>query len=498
MVADATGQGFQTYRTIEIAGRKYSMELLGGDAVGSTSFVYLARSMSADGSADGPPLILKRFLPAEEERFRIERDVLKAVAPRDCGELGRHFPRLICEAKTIFDDQPSSLLLMEYAGAAPVTDSLPLDEQEGLLLIRHYLECLRELAEAGYTCWDRKIKDFFWTQPSVDEPAGALRVIDWNMAQPYNLTNAHNDLVTAGRLSYEVLTNRALLNRKGSSAYQFHTEWERISFGTQQLVLQLLAGARDLLRQDVDEADKKGAVDQRIVSWQQECAALHELWRSELAEDLMKPAAQLLQEGRPLEALKRTSIIALKNTKGSAGWKEDLGASSADWQAIHAEARTQAELALDPLRPLRRQLAEERESLDDVCASLQRLLREGQLSPEKELSTARWLAAATGLTQAGEDGDAWRLVLARALEAHEKALNQGRYVEAGTNWKRLDRSSLPPALQPTVAAFEAEVRIQELAERVDDLRHQRSYANALGQLDLAIEELRSLGGHHAG
>lgn len=493
-MSESEGQVFRPNRTFEINGARYGARLLAGDAVGSTSFVYLAYRLLPDGGTDGKRLILKRFLTPTQKLFEIERDVLEQVAALDKGELGQHFPRVIATHQAVFEGQSSFLLLMEHAGDQPVADRLPLKEAEALALIRHYLACLRTLFATGFTCWDRKTKDFYWTSPAVAPPDGELRVIDWNMAEPYHLMNAHNDLVKAGQLAYELLTGHPLLRRKGSTTYQFDPEWRRVSFGTQQIIRALLTGVPDLVRSDVSGQDTKQSLQTRVKGWERRCKEIEGLLKAPLSKTLMEEAATLLEQRRFTAALERTSLAALRISSAADGWEGKVDWNTADWKRIHETAVSEAMRALDAVGPLRQGLEDGQTPVTKVAQDLEQLLRDNtQLSPEQELSAARWLLLARSFAEAGDDVGELRLGAVRALEDHEKDLAQGLCSDAQTRWDAL--LSLPnkhPSLLRSFRIIRAEAQIRDLEGRAADARQRGEHAQALAFLQAIDDGVRAL------
>lgn len=491
---------FEPSRIFEINGARYGARLLGGDAVGSTSFVYLAyRLLPNSTRPEGERLILKRFLASAQKLFEIERDVLEQVTALDKGELGQHFPRVIATHQAVFEGQSSFLLLMEHAGDQPVTDRLPLKEAEALALIRHYLTCLRTLFTAGFTCWDRKTKDFYWKPPTVALPNGELRVIDWNMAEPYQLMNAHNDLVKAGQLAYELLTGHLLLRRKGSTTYQFDPEWRRISFGAQQIVRAMLAGVSDLVRSEANEQDKKQSLQERVTKWEHECKKVEDLLRTLLSRTLMDDAASFLEKHQPFEALSRTSIVALKMSSAADGWEGKVGWNTADWKRIHDTAFSEAMRALDVVGPLRQGLEDSQTPITKVIQDIEQLLRDNtQLSPEQELSAARWLLLASGLAEVGDRASELRLPAVRVLEGHERDLAQGLCSNAQQRWDALlDGRDVNSQLLKSFRIIQMEAKIRDLEGRAADARQKGEYEQALGFLHTIDDEVRKLRGAHS-
>src|SRR5689334_4426142 len=111
-----------------INNQSYRARLLGGDAVGSTSLIYLAKRWnSQSGQTEGLPLILKRFQTEEKLVYERECDVLRKMQAYADQHGEQYIPRLIAFSEQHLGGMPSFLILMEYAGNQPVDSRVPLD-----------------------------------------------------------------------------------------------------------------------------------------------------------------------------------------------------------------------------------------------------------------------------------------------------------------------------------------------------------------------------------
>jgi len=460
---------FKPERSLTIDERRYGVRLLGGDAVGSTSFIYLAYQLDPpDDRPAGPPLILKRFLQHGEQGsrfFRVEEAVLEGAQGIETSPQKCHLPRKIATAeKQFFGGEPSDLLLMEFAPGTPADSFKPMQEREALLLIAQYLEALITVARAGYTCWDRKLQDLFWTPPeSRYASTERLMVIDWNMAEDWTPERMRNDLNRTGLMLYELLTGAQALRRAGSLSYDLQPRltggsgtveqrirpWGRLSFGAQRLIESLLAAPRDAPAALGEE--KPGR--EYMIRWTQQlterCRALAALWLEDV-KPLMDRAARLVEQAKlepstdrtaPLveqakqkqwaEVLEQSSIAVLiedsSRNPAAEGQQPDgwlgLGLQLERYNRVHELARANVLKQRDYLHQVRQQL--ETGDTRGANASLQDLLAGGaNLTLEEELSTLRWLLLDYAWPGAPLDvSTAGKIV--ETMRRLEKALNAG-------------------------------------------------------------------------
>lgn len=407
-----SAEDFKSEGQILLDGRTYGTRLLGGNAVGSTSFIHLAYEWdSAANRARGAPLILKLFLPKEGASFLAESALLRGVAEYDGTGPRQHFPHLIADSHAqYFSGQLYSVALMQYAGDEPVDSRIPIEEPEALLLIRHYLEAVIAVTRAGFTCWDRKLKDFYWTSPSAVEPEGRLLVVDWNMAESWSPALMVDDLIMAGRLLYELLTGSVALKRPDSLFFDLEQEsdadgsrrarrpWKRISYGAQQIVETLLHGGHSLLVSldaSEEKKDPKAELRQHVEGLIAECSRIRDLWTLAVTP-LRRAASDHLAGGRNQRALECTSILALKQIPDlEVGWKDAVPAlSGAQGKGEHESALRAMKSRSDPLASALVSLTTNKE--DEVTGKLHTLLAGAEyLSMEEELQVARLLAALT-------------------------------------------------------------------------------------------------------
>jgi hypothetical protein len=451
--------------TFAINGQSYRAHLLGGDAVGSTSFIYLARRWnSQSGQVDGPPLILKRFQAEEKLVYERERDVLLKMQAHTDQDGERYIPQLFGYSEQHLGGAPSFLLLMEYAGNQPVDSRVPLDEPEALLLIGHYLACLIGLVSVGYTCWDRKLKDLFWTAPDpLDNPTGRLLVVDWNMAEDWDVERMRNDLSQAGRLSYEALTGMPALLRAGSVSYDLERStltsqspvthnhvfknWGQISFGAQRIVEDLLAGSRQLAADAQAAAAPKDYCIHWIERIRGRCTEIIDLWRRDVTP-LMDQARIFLQAEQPESALQCSSIAVLKENHDGSEWSQGQ-LRLPQHREIHERAQQAVAEKRNPLAATQQYLRDGQIAQAETALAQ---LRAGgmNLMLEQELSVMRWSI----LTRAGrtvwDTSNASRLV--QDLKTLEDALRKGNFDEA---------AKVGAQLTPISQVFQDEIAVRK-------------------------------------
>ncbi len=492
-------------RTFEIGARRYGARLAGGTTVGSTSTIYLARRIadsesppgSRAGVADGRELILKRFFEKEKERFEVERDVLSRAAEFDGTGSGRHFPRLEAAGEQYFEGTPGYLLVMEHAGEQTVDGLVPLPEREALLLTGHYLECLTALSRAGFSCWDRKFKDFFWTRPVNEDDTGKLVVVDWNMAEPCTVGRMGYDLGVAGQLLYELLTGEPLARRPGSAFYDpdASARWKRVSFGAQRIVRDLLAGAREIVRGREDDEEGRDALRARMEQIRERCSEIAEIWTTP-PTPLMGEAEERRDADRPLEALCRSSVAVLRVVGEGRGWDEEIldEWASSSWKTIHDWARSRSATLRDPLAAVRACLRDaDARGCVGHCEEL--LSGSAVLSLEQELSVRRRLLASRACLDAGAARPAYT-ELSKALDAVESGARAGGRADISSALQAVGSVPGGPntALGKVLELFRRELAVRGFVSRAVESRERNELKSALGDYSSAREELRSMDG----
>jgi hypothetical protein len=486
---------FQHDMILTIEGCLYGIRRLGGEAVGSTSFIYLAyRWNTTTNQPAGEPLILKRFNPAEQAYWAMERNVLHGVAPFDGADGAQHFPRLLASTEQYIGGQASFLLLMDYAGSRHAAMDLPFSEGEGLLLLHHYLTALIALAHAGFTCWDRKLKDFFWEPPDpLDYPAGRLVIIDWNMAEIWSASSMMRDLTQTGRMLYELLTGLPALKRAGSSSYDLDRSvpsqaqhngrplrrYSQLSFAAQDLIETLLAGSRAITATSDSPAVVKERLIEHLTQLSKRCLSLSELWQSDVTPLMDKAEAYLRQQDWEA-ALAASSIAILKEQPDAVGWL-DVRLQLPKHQATYEQAKQEVFARRNHLTEIQRQLVAEQ--INEARAALGNLLAShANLSLEAELDLLRWALLVDTIQ---DDGDVRQLgSLVPTLRTVEQALHQGNFLAAG-------QASL--ALPVVGTIFNAEARVREYAQRGDRhfINHEYSQARQTYEAARALLPARS-------
>ncbi len=437
-------QQFKRESILSLDGQHYGIRLVGGDAVGGTSFIYEAYRWDVQrDQPQGRELILKRFAPMSRGLWELERDVLQGVAAYDGQGDQQHFPRAISSGEQHIGGQPSYLLLMEHAGTRHIGDLAPIDDAEALRVMAHYLSTITTLTRLGFTCWDRKLKDLFWQSPDrLDYPQGKLLVIDWNMAERWTPERLSGDLIQAGRLGYEMLTGIPALKRPGSDSYDLDHElspnqmddpndqrhvrpWANVCFGTQAVVQELLSGARDLLQGALSASFLKEQLIDRLEQLRERCLYQATLWDKDVTP-LMEQADQYLHQQRWAQALVCTSIAMYKEYMRAVDWRKTQFRFPKH-QHIHAAALSNTDAERDILAAPRRDLAEGR--FAEALAYLQHLLTGGaNLTLEQELAAQRWLLLTNALSVQDDVRSSFRAV--RSLESLEEALAQLDFAKA--------------------------------------------------------------------